>query len=73
MKRWKPTVGRFVNLLVVLMWLAISTRPDINNAVRPVARYCPEPKAISTGRQRLVFSHTTSRILLVLVLHSIIK
>ena len=29
-----------------LMWLAISTRPDISNAVRPVVRYCSEPRAI---------------------------
>ena len=28
------------------MWLAISTRPDIYNAVRFVARYCSAPKAV---------------------------
>ena len=28
------------------MWWAISTRPDISNAVRSVARYCSTPKAI---------------------------
>ena len=28
------------------MWLAISTRPDISNTVRSVARYCSAPKAI---------------------------
>ena len=29
-----------------LMWLAISTRPDISNTVRSVARYCSAPKAV---------------------------
>ena len=28
-----------------LIWLAISTRPDISNTVRSVARYCSAPKA----------------------------
>ena len=28
------------------MWLPISTRPDIANAVRAVARYCAAPRAI---------------------------
>ena len=28
------------------MWLAISTRPHISNAVRSVARYCSAPKAV---------------------------
>ena len=28
------------------MWLAISTRPHISNAVRSVARYCSTAKAI---------------------------
>ena len=28
------------------MWLLISTRPDISNAVRAVARYCTAPRAI---------------------------
>ena len=28
------------------MWVAISTRPDISNAVRSVARYCSAPKVI---------------------------
>ena len=28
------------------MWLAVSTRPDISNAVRSDARYCSTPKAV---------------------------
>ena len=36
----------FRELVGGLMWLAISTRPDISNAVRSVARYCSAPKAI---------------------------
>ena len=46
MKTSKLRVGRFVNLLALLMWLAISTRPYISNAGRSVARYCSAPKAI---------------------------
>ena len=40
-KRWP-----FRELVGGLMWLAISTRPDISNAVRSVERYCSTPKAI---------------------------
>ena len=29
-----------------LMWLSISTRPDISSAVRAIARYCTAPRAI---------------------------
>ena len=36
----------FRELVSGLMWLAISTRPDISNAVRSVARYCSAPKAV---------------------------
>ena len=35
-----------LELVSGLMWLAISTRADISNAVRSVARYCCTPKAI---------------------------
>ena len=36
----------FRELLGSLMWLSISTRPDISNAMRAVARYCTAPRAI---------------------------
>ena len=36
----------FRELLGSLMWLSISMRPDISNAVRAVARYCTAPRAI---------------------------
>ena len=36
----------FRELVGGLMWLAISTRPDISNSVRSVAKYCPAPKAV---------------------------
>ena len=36
----------FRELVGGLMWLAISTRPDISNAVRSVARYCSASKAV---------------------------
>ena len=36
----------FRELVYGFMWLAFSTRPDISNAVRSVARYCSAPKAI---------------------------
>ena len=36
----------FCELVGGLLWLATSTRPDISNAVRSVARYYSTPKAI---------------------------
>ena len=36
----------FLELFYGLMWLVISTRPDISNAFRSVASYCFTPKAI---------------------------
>ena len=36
----------FRELVGSLMWLSISTLPDISNAVRAVARYCTAPRAI---------------------------
>ena len=36
----------FCDIVGSLMWLSISTRPDISNAVRGVARYCTAPRAI---------------------------
>ena len=36
----------FRELVGGFIWLAISTRPDISNSVRSVARYCTTPKAI---------------------------
>ena len=36
----------FRELVGSLMWLTVSTRPDISNAVRAVVRYCTAPRAI---------------------------
>ena len=47
----------FLELVGGLMWLAISTRPDISNSVRSDARYCSAPKAVHWKSARLVFSH----------------
>ena len=61
---YKETENRpFRELVGGLMWGAISTRPDISNAVRSVARYCSTPKA-----RRSVFLRTLM-VLLTLALH----
>ena len=52
-----------------LMGLAISTRPDISNAVRSVARYCFAPKAIYWKLTHPVFWHA-SMVLVALALHT---
>ena len=36
----------FRELVGNLMWLSMSLRPDIANAVRAVARFCTAPRAI---------------------------
>ena len=36
----------FCELVGGLMWLGISTRPYMSNAVRSIARYCSAPKAV---------------------------
>ena len=36
----------FRELAGSLMWLSISTRPDISNAVQAVVRHCTAPRAI---------------------------
>ena len=59
----------FRKLVSGLMWLAIPARPNISNAVRSVTRYCSAPKAVHWKSARLVFSHT-SVVLVVLVLHT---
>ena len=57
----------FRELVDGLMWLAISTSPDISDVVRSVARYCSAPKAIHR-KATLGFLHI-SMVLLVLALH----
>ena len=39
-----------------LMWLANTTRPDIADAIRSVARYCRDP-GVSHWRQSVRFYH----------------
>ena len=53
---------RFRELVGGLMWLAISTRPDISNAVRSVARYYSTPKVIhcKATLRILAYSNGTS-------------
>ena len=52
----------FRELVGGLIWLAISTRPDISNAVRSVPRYFSTPKAIhwKTALGNLAYINDTS-------------
>ena len=58
----------FRELVGSLMWLAISTRPDMSNAVRSVVRGWSTPKAIYLKAALGIRMHT-SMVLLVLALH----
>ena len=43
----EPTIGRvFRELIGSLLWMALLSRSDIENAVRAVARYCSAPQMI---------------------------
>ena len=58
----------FRELVGGLMWLAISTRPDISKSVRSVARYCFAPKAVHWKSALGILA--TSMVLVVLVLRT---
>ena len=60
----------FRELVRGLLWLTISRRPNISNAVRSVARYCSAPKTIHWNSALGIISHT-SMVLVVLALHTI--
>ena len=64
----EPESWPFRELVGGLMWLAISTRPDISNAVRSVARYCFTPKAIHCKAALGILAYIND-ILPVLALH----
>ena len=47
----------FRELIGVLLWIALLTRPDIANAVRAVARYCSAPKLIHWKAARSILGY----------------
>ena len=47
----------FRELIGALMWLAMTTRPDIANAVRAIARYCAHPRPRHWEAAREVLGH----------------
>ena len=49
---------QFLEFVGGLMWLAISTRLDISNAVRSVARCCSAPRAIHGKAALGIFAYT---------------
>ena len=51
------------------MWLSISTRPDISNAVRAVARYCTAPRAIHWKAALGILESINGTIIVSTVLH----
>ena len=59
----------FRELVGSLMWLSVSTRLDISNAVRAVERYCTAPRAIHWKAALALASWNTLMGLVSTVLH----